>query len=256
MIKITITIVTVCHNSAATIKETLESIASQSYKNIEHIVVDGGSTDGTLTIVREWRKHPVRLISEPDRGMYEAMNKGIGMATGDVIGILNSDDVYYDSNVLEDVSMVMSDDSLDACYADLIYVDKNNSEKIVRYWKSCSFKNGLFCRGWMPPHPTFFVRRLIYEKYGNFDLDYSFAADVELLARLLERFQIKSLYIPKIFVKMRFGGTSNKSIFNIIKQNIYIYRACKKNNIPISLSVFFLTKMTSRIRQYCSRPEV
>jgi len=249
-----ISIITVCRDSAATIKDTLESIASQSYKNIEHIVVDGGSVDGTQAIVGEWKKNPVRLISEPDRGMYDAMNKGIGMATGDVIGILNSDDVYYDSHVLENVSRVMGDDSLDACYADLIYVNKNNPEKIIRYWKSCSFEKGLFSRGWMPPHPTFFTRRLIYEKYGNFDLTYSFAADVELLARLLERFEVKSVYVPKIFVKMRFGGTSNKSVFNIIKQNIYIYRACRKNNIPISPVIFFFTKITSRIRQYCSKP--
>jgi hypothetical protein len=182
------------------------------------------------------------------------MNKGIMVATGDVIGILNSDDVYYDSDVLENVSRVMEDASVEACYADLIYVYKNNPEKIIRYWKSCSFEKGLFSRGWMPPHPTFFTRRLIYEKYGKFDLNYSFAADVELLARFLERFQIKSVYVPKIFVKMRFGGTSNKSLLNIIKQNIYIYRACKKNNIPLSLSTFFLTKIGSRIRQYCSRP--
>jgi glycosyltransferase involved in cell wall biosynthesis len=249
-----ITIVTVCRDSVATIKETLASVASQSYENIEHIVVDGGSVDGTLAIIREWKKHPILLISEPDRGMYDAMNKGIGMATGDVIGILNSDDVYYNSNILEDVSKVMSDASLDACYADLIYVNNNNPEKIIRYWKSCSFEKGLFSLGWMPPHPTFFTRRLIYENYGRFDLNYSFAADVELLARLLDRFEIKSVYVPKIFVKMRFGGTSNKSIFNIIKQNIEIYKACKKNNLPVSLRAFFSTKIAARIRQYCSRP--
>jgi glycosyltransferase involved in cell wall biosynthesis len=249
-----ITVITVCRNSVATIKDTLESVASQSYKNIEHIVVDGGSIDATVAVIREWKKHPVHLISEPDKGIYDAMNKGIRLATGDVIGILNSDDIYYDSHILENVSVVMHDASVDACYADLIYVDKNNPEKIIRYWKSCSFKKGLFSRGWMPPHPTFFTRRLIYEKYGNFDLTYSFAADVELLARLLERFEVKSVYVPKIFVKMRFGGTSNKSVFNIIKQNIYIYRACRKNNIPISPVIFFFTKITSRIRQYCSKP--
>ena len=226
--KIQITIVTVCYNSAATIRNTLESVASQSNKNFEHIIVDGGSTDGTVAVIREWNKHPIRLISEPDKGIYDAMNKGIRLASGDIIGILNSDDVYYDSQVLENVSQTMSDASIDSCYADLIYVDQNNLNKIIRYWKSCVFKKGLFQKGWMPPHPTFFARRLIYERYGLFDLNYSLAADFELMARLLERFQIKSVYVLKIFIKMRFGGASNKSMFNVIKQNMEIYKACKK----------------------------
>ncbi|MFA5323245.1 MAG: glycosyltransferase family 2 protein [Smithella sp.] len=249
-----ITLITVCLNSAATIRDTLESVSSQSYKNIEHIVVDGGSVDKTPVIVREWKKHPVRFISEPDKGKYDAMNKGIRLAVGDVIGILNSDDIYYDSHVLETVARTMNDSAVDACYADLIYVDKNNPEKIIRYWKSCSFKKGLFARGWMPAHPTFFARRLVYEKYGLFDLNYSFAADVELLARFMERFEIKSVYIPKIFTRMRSGGDSNKSLFNIIMQNIEIYRACKKNNLRISSGAFIFAKIAARIRQYSARP--
>lgn len=253
---IKITIVTVCCNSAATIRDTLESVAAQSHKNVEHIVIDGGSTDGTLDVIHEWKKHPVRLVSEPDRGIYDAMNKGIRLATGDIIGILNSDDMYYDSDVLESVSAVMADASIDACYSDLIYVDKNNLQKIIRYWKSCVFKKGLFSKGWMPPHPTFFVRRLIYEKYGLFDLNYTLAADVELLARFLERFRIRAVYIPKIFIKMRFGGVSNNSVVNIIKQNIAIYKACKNNNIPLYPVSFFVVKIASRIKQFCARPTI
>jgi glycosyltransferase involved in cell wall biosynthesis len=251
-----ITIVTVCCNSATTIRDTLESVAAQSHKNIEHIVIDGGSTDGTLAVIREWKKHPVRLVSEPDRGIYDAMNKGIRLATGDIIGILNSDDMYYDSDVLESVSAVMSDASIDACYSDLIYVDKNNFQKIIRYWKSSVFKKGLFSKGWMPPHPTFFTRRIIYEKYGLFDLNYTLAADVELLARFLERFRIRAVYIPKIFIRMRFGGVSNNSVVNIIKQNIMIYKACKNNNIPLYPVSFFVVKIASRIRQFCARPTI
>jgi glycosyltransferase involved in cell wall biosynthesis len=251
-----ITIITVCRNSAATIKDTLESVASQSFKNLEHIIIDGGSVDGTLAVINEWKKHPVRLISEPDKGMYDAMNKGLRLATGDIIGILNSDDLYYDDHVLENVSAVMDDASVDACYADLIYVDKNNLNKIVRYWKSSDFKKKLFSRGWMPPHPTFFTRRLIYEKYGVFDLNYPLAADVELLARFLERFQIKSVYIPKIFVKMRFGGVSNNSVMNIIKQNIAIYKACKQNDVKMCLFSFLVAKIISRIKQYCVKPVI
>jgi glycosyltransferase involved in cell wall biosynthesis len=193
-----ITILTVYYNSVATIKGTLESIALQSNKSFEHVIVDGGSTDGTVAVIREWKKHPIRLISEPD--------KGIRLATGDIIGILNSSDLYYDSHVLENVSSIMSNQSIDACYADLIYVDQNNLNKIIRYWKSCVFKKGLFQKGWMSPHPTFFVRRYVYKKYGLFDLNYFLATDFELMARFLERFQIKSVYIPKIFIKMRFGG--------------------------------------------------
>jgi glycosyltransferase involved in cell wall biosynthesis len=251
-----ITIITVCLNSAATIRDTLESVASQSYKNMEHIIIDGGSVDGTLAVIDEWKKHSVRLISEPDKGMYDAMNKGLMLATGDIIGILNSDDLYYNDHVLENVSAVMDDASVDACYADLIYVDKNNLNKIMRYWKSSDFKKGLFPRGWMPPHPTFFVRRLIYEKYGVFDLNYPLAADVELLARFLERFQIKSVYIPKIFVKMRFGGVSNNSAMNIIKQNIAIYKACQQNDVKMCLFSFLTAKIISRIKQFCAKPVI
>jgi glycosyltransferase involved in cell wall biosynthesis len=207
-----------------------------------------------LAAIHEWKKHPVYLISEADKGIYDAMNKGIRLATGDIIGILNSDDVYYDSHVLENVCMVMSNAFIDACYADLIYVDKSNLKKIIRYWKSCAFEKGLFQKGWMPPHPTFFVRRSIYEKHGLFDLNYPLAADVELLARLLERFQIQSVYIPKIFVKMRFGGVSNNSVVNIIKQNIWIYKACKKNYVPVSPFSFFVVKIASRVKQFCARP--
>ena len=251
-----ITIVTVCYNSAATIRDTLESVALQFNKNFEHIIVDGGSTDGTVAVIREWNKHPIRFISEPDKGIYDAMNKGIRLASGDIIGILNSSDLYYDSHVLENVSVVMSDASVDACYADLIYVDQRNLKKIIRYWKSCVFKKGLFKKGWVPPHPTFFVRRLVYEKYGLFDLNYSLAADFELMARLLERFQIQSIYVPKIFIKMRFGGVTNNSAVNIIRQNIEIYKACKKNNIPLSLPFFFITKIIFRIKQFCARPTI
>ncbi|MDI6741566.1 MAG: glycosyltransferase family 2 protein [Smithella sp.] len=251
-----ISIITVCRNSETTIRETLESVASQSYKNIEHIVVDGGSVDGTLTVLREWKKYSVRLVSEPDEGIYDAMNKGIGMATGDIIGIINSDDIYSDAGVLEKVISVMQDNAVDACYADLIYVDKNKSDRIIRYWKSCAFEKGLFADGWMPPHPTFFTRRSVYDKYGLFDLKYSLAADFELMARLMEKYKIKSVYIPEIFIKMRYGGVSNRSMLNIVKQNIQIYQACRENNLPVSLSKFLLNKLLSRTRQYYSKPEI
>ena len=249
-----ITIVTVCLNSESTIEWALESIAAQSYKNLEHIVVDGGSKDATVTLIHGWKKHPVRLISERDKGIFDAMNKGIALATGDVVGILNSDDAYYDRDILKKVAKTMNAPSVDACYADLIYVEKNNLHKIFRYWKASPFEKGLFRKGWVPPHPTFFVHRRIYEKYGLFDLDYSLAADFELMARFLERFQIKATYIPQIFVKMCSGGVSNKSLFNIIRQNFEIYQAIKKNNLRFYFFPFVFTKLISRLRQYFSKP--
>jgi len=228
-----ITIVTVCLNSESTIEWALESIAAQSYKNLEHIVVDGGSKDATVTLIHGWKKHPVRLISERDKGIFDAMNKGIALATGDVVGILNSDDAYYDRDILKKVAKTMNAPSVDACYADLIYVEKNNLHKIFRYWKASPFEKGLFRKGWVPPHAAFFVH---------------------LLARFLERFQIKATYIPQIFVKMCSGGVSNKSLFNIIRQNFEIYQAIKKNNLRFYFFPFVFTKLISRLRQYFSKP--
>lgn len=251
-----ITVITVCFNSARTIRETLASVASQAYDNLEHIIIDGSSRDGTVEIVRSWDGHPVRFLSEPDRGIFDAMNKGLRLATGDVVGFLNSDDVYYDAGVLKKVAETMSDARVDACYADLIYVEKNNLDKIVRFWKSCPFTPGLFGTGWVPPHPTFFARRRIFDRFGLFDLNYSLAADYELMARFLEKSQVHAVYIPQILVKMRYGGASNKNLSNIIKQNLEIYRALKKNNISFCALKFFSAKLISRIRQYASKPSL
>jgi len=249
-----ITVITVCLNSAQTIRETLASVASQSYDHLEHIIIDGSSRDGTIEIVRSWRRHPVRCISEPDRGIFDAMNKGLELATGDIVGMLNSDDVYYDADILKKVAEIMSDPDVDACYADLIYVAKSQPNKIVRFWKSCPFAPGLFATGWVPPHPTFFARRRLYDRFGLFDLNYSLAADYELMARFLEKFKIHAVYVPQIFVKMRQGGVSNKNLSNIIKQNLEIYKALKKNNVPFFLPKFFLMKLMTKIKQYSSKP--
>ncbi len=199
------------------------------------------------------KKHTLRIIAEPDLGIYDAMNKGIRLATGDIIGILNSNDVYYDSNVLEEVSKTLTDTSIEACYSDLIYVAQDNINDIIRYWKSRVFRKGLFKTGWVPPHPTFFVRRNVYEKYGLYDLNYPLAADFELMARLLERFQVTSVYVPRIFVRMRRGGVTNKSMLNILRQNIEIYKACRKNNISLFLPSYLAAKIISRAKQYCLR---
>lgn len=247
-----ISIITVCYNSANTIGDTINSVASQTYSNKEHIIVDGSSKDATMEIVRA-SPSVSRFLSEPDKGIYDAMNKGIKMATGEVVGILNSDDFYVDDTILTQVAEVFANPEIDACYADLVYVDQQDTNKLVRYWKSRTFVPGLFKRGWMPAHPTFFVRREIYEELGDFDLSFRFQADFELTMRFLEIYRITAIYIPKIFIKMRVGGVSNNSIINIVKGNIEAYKACKKNHLSI-LPTFNIMKIASRIPQFFLRP--
>ena len=248
-----ISIITVCYNSATTIKDTISSVANQSYPSVEHIIVDGGSKDTTIEIIRT-SSSVTKFISEPDNGIYHAMNKGIGMVTGEIVGTLNADDFYADDAVLTDVAGIFEDPEVDACYADLVYVAKTNTKKILRYWKSRIFSAGLFKRGWMPAHPTFFVRRHLYEELGGFDLDYKLQADFELTMRFLEIYRINAVYIPRVIVKMRVGGASNQSLSNIIKGNIEAYKACKKNHLSI-LPIFNILKILSRVPQFFLRPK-
>ncbi|MDO9241232.1 MAG: glycosyltransferase family 2 protein [Methylicorpusculum sp.] len=250
-----ISIVTVVFNAINTIEDTIQSVASQTYSNIEHIVVDGASTDGTLSILNRHHNKLAQLVSEPDSGIYDAMNKGIDMATGDIIGTLNADDFYCDDTVLCQVAETFSDPAVDACFADLVYVDRLDPAKIIRYWKSGDYKDGLIERGWMPAHPTFFVRRSIYEKFGTFDLDFPRQSDFELTMRFLAIHQIKSQYVPKIWIKMRMGGISNNSISGVIKGNLEAYRACRKHGINVG--VFFIPrKIFSRLPQFFKKPDI
>ena len=247
-----ISVITVSYNNASTIQDTITSIASQDYSNVEHIVIDGASTDGTVDIVNS-AQSVKKFISEPDHGIYDAMNKGIAIATGDIVGTLNADDFYIDHSVLNEVAKVFSDPSVDACYADLVYVDAKDTNKIVRYWQSQTYRPGLFKHGWMPAHPTFFVRRHLYDELGNFDLEFKIQSDFELTMRFLEIYRIKTVYLPKILVKMRIGGVSNNSVKTIIRGNIEAYRACKKNHLAIT-PLFNLQKIISRIPQFLKRP--
>lgn len=247
-----ISIITVCYNSAATIGDTVASIATQRYPDIEHIIVDGASRDGTMDIVRS-AKSVSKYVSEPDKGIYDAMNKGIAMATGEVVGTLNSDDFYMHERVIEQVASVFSDLEVDACYADLVYVSHDDSERIVRYWKSRPFRPGLFKYGWMPAHPTFFVRKRLYDELGSYDLDFKLQSDFELTMRYLELYRINCVYLPEIIVKMRIGGASNQSLRNIIRGNIEAYKACKKNHLG-AYPLFSLFKILSRVPQFFRRP--
>lgn len=250
-----ISIITVCYNSQDTIEDTLLSIQQQSYPNIEHIVIDGASTDSTLDIIRRYKDSIGCLVSEPDQGIYDAMNKGITLASGEVIGFLNADDLYVDRNVVDHIARAFYEEQIDACYTDLVYVDPSNLDQIIRYWQSSDYSDGLFAKGWCPPHPTFFVKKKIYEKYGSFDLNYIIGNDVELMMRFLSRYLIRSKYLPEVTVKMRVGGVSNKRLVDIVKQNFEIIKAAHANGIDVSPVSFIWHKIFSRFTQYLVRPK-
>lgn len=244
-----VSIITVVYNNKDTIKDAIESVLNQTYKNIEYIIVDGASTDGTAEIIKSYGNKIDKFISEPDNGIYDAMNKGIALATGDVVGMLNSDDFYVDEFVIEKVVKVFEEKKVDSVYGDLVYVDSNDMNKVIRFWKSRAYRKGLFNQGWHPAHPTFFVKKEIYDKYGTFDLDFKIAADYELMLRFLERYKISCSYISEVLVKMRVGGKSNQSIKNILKANLECYRAWKVNGLKIN-PVKLLLKPLSKILQY------
>lgn len=248
-----ITIVTVCYNSERTIKTTLDSVKDQTYKNIEHLIIDGNSNDETLSIIKKY-PHVMKTISESDKGIYDAMNKGIKLATGNVIGFLNSDDFYANNRVIYKVAREFENDQkIDACYSDLVYVNQFKTSKIIRYFKSSEFKKGLFSLGWCPPHPTFFVRRSVYERLGKFDINYRIASDVDLMIRFIEKHKIKTQYMPEVWVKMRMGGITNKNLKNIWLQNKEILLSLNKNNLSVNILKFFIFKIISRAFQFFNR---
>lgn len=251
-----ISIITVSYNSAATIEDTIQSVANQSYQNVEYIMVDGLSTDDTLDIVKRYSDVVTKVVSEKDAGIYDAMNKGIAHATGDIVGLINSDDILSDNTVLQRVSDVFSGNpDVDACYGDLCYVDREDLNKISRYWRSTPYKDSLFNKGWVPPHPTLYVRREIYKKYGAFDLSYRIAADFELMLRLFVIHRIRTVHLPHIMVKMRLGGTTNRNIKNIVLQNFEIRRALRSHAMTSSLPNFVAHKAWSRLLQFIQRPQ-
>jgi glycosyltransferase involved in cell wall biosynthesis len=248
-----ISVITVCFNSAATIGATLDSLAAQRGVEIEHVVVDGGSTDGTLEVIGRHAWKPARVVSEPDRGVYDAMNKGLRLVTGEVVGFLNADDFFADANVLADVARAMAPADVDACYADLVYVSPDDTGRVVRYWRSRPYAPGLALSGWMPAHPTFYVRRRIYEQFGGFDLAFPRQSDFELTTRLLEVHRIRAVYVPRVWVRMRTGGISNRSIVGILKGNMEAWRALRKLGLPAG-PLFVVRKLASRLPQFLARP--
>lgn len=244
-----ISIITVCFNNEATIEDTIRSVQEQDYPNIEYIIVDGKSTDSTLQLIDKYKNKISKIISEKDEGMYFAINKGISVASGDVIGILNADDFYANEKIISTVMKEFSEKKIDSVYGDLQYVHREDTQKIFRNWKSKSFDPKLFLLGWMPPHPTFFVKRKCYEKFGLFNTSLTISADYEIMLRFLFKQKISSIYISKVLVKMRTGGLSNLSLKNRIKANKEDRLAWKLNGLqPTSLTM--ILKPLSKLKQF------
>lgn len=247
-----VSIITVCYNSAKTIEDTILSVINQTYDNIEYIIVDGLSPDNTLEIVKKYSDKIAKVVSEKDAGLYDAINKGIGLATGEIIANLNSDDFYIDNNVIADVVAKMQEEKSDTLYADLYYVDEVDTNKVTRNWVSGAYKKGAFFKGWMPPHPTFFVRKSVYEKYGKFSLELKSAADYEIMLRFIHKHECSISYLPRVVVRMRVGGVSNASIKNRLKANREDKRAWEMNGLkPKPYTLIF--KPLSKVLQFVKK---
>ncbi len=246
---IKVSIITVTYNSAQYLEDCILSVINQTYNNIEYIIIDGKSTDNTVSIIKKYEGKIQKWISETDRGMYDAINKGMSMATGEIIGTLNSDDIFDNNEVLEKIVNVFSENNVDSIYGDLEYVAPENTNKIFRIWKGKNYNRNLFLKGWMPAHPTFYFRRELFEKYGGYENHFYTAADYELMARYLYKNHASSYYIPSLIVKMRTGGQSNSDLRSRIRANRRDYLAMKKNNIPFAFFVSIL-KPLSKVHQY------
>ena len=247
-----ISIITVCYNSEKTIADCITSVVNQSYDNLEYIVIDGKSTDTTMEIIASFGDQIFKVVSEKDKGMYDAINKGIRMASGDIIGVLNSDDYYTNELVIEDVMSKFKEANADALYADLNYVDQIDTNNVVRYWKSGDYKPNSFLSGWMPPHPTFFIRKEWYLKYGEYSLELVSAADYELMLRMVLKHGARLAYLPRVIVNMRVGGMSNSSLRNRLRANKEDRKAWEMNGLtPKSYTLIF--KPLRKIIQYVKR---
>lgn len=226
-----ISVVTAVFNNRQTIAAAIDSVLSQTGVEVELLVIDGGSTDGTLDVLLAYGDRLAVLVSEPDRGIFDALNKGIQLATGDVVGFLHSDDLFADEKVLAQIAAAFAASEVGAVYGDLLYVRRDQPEVVVRYWRAGEFSQRRLGWGWMPPHPTFYVRRSVYERLGTFDLRYRIAADYDTMLRFLGKGKVHADYIPKVLVRMRLGGTSNRSFVNIVRKSQEDYLALRRNGL-------------------------
>ncbi|HEX2786985.1 MAG TPA: glycosyltransferase family 2 protein [Ignavibacteria bacterium] len=249
-------IITVVYNGEEFIKDCIESVLSQDYKNIEYIVIDGGSTDKTPEIISSFGNSISIFISEKDNGLYYAMNKGITMATGDIIGLLNADDLYYDKDVIKNVADVFAKNDTSAVYGNAVFIkrDDTHKDKIVRYWKSKKMYPGYFEDGEIPHHLSLFIKKDVYKKFGTINTQYNIAADYELMLRFFKVNKVTAFYYDRILTKIRLGGLSNGSIRNIMKGNFEILKAWRNNGLPIPWVCLFIKRPLNKIKQYLFNP--
>jgi glycosyltransferase involved in cell wall biosynthesis len=243
-----ISIITATYNSATTLRDTLETVKAQDHPDIEHILVDGGSGDGTVSMIKSY-SHVAKFVSEKDKGLYDAINKGIRMSTGDIVGILNSDDFFPHSSVISDIVGAFQQQDVDAVYGDIAFVRPENLRKVVRHYSSKKFHPRKFAYGYMPAHPSFYVKKKFYDQYGLYKLDYKIAADYELLMRFLHSNHLKTAYLPEVIVYMRTGGVSNKNFLSRYVLNKEIIKACKENGVNTNMFVISL-KYFSKVFEY------
>lgn len=247
----TVSVITVVFNNSGTLQEAIDSVKNQTYPHIEHIIVDGGSTDGTIDIIKS-NTHLSKWVSEPDDGIYDAMNKGIRMAIGTIVGLLNSDDIYADSEVIDSiVKAFQKQPSARLLYGDLVYVKWEDTDQIVRYWKTRPYYDRFFEHGFVPPHPTLFVRIEVYQE-ELYRTDFGFAADYELMLRLIRIRAFESIYLPVLIVKMRLGGKTSKNLRNIYKGNLEVMASWRLNGIRPPIS-FYPRRVLEKLRQFVWR---
>jgi glycosyltransferase len=242
-------IITCTRNSAATLKECIDSVNIQTFSDVGHVFVDGNSSDNTPEIINSLAERGVKVISELPSGIYNALNTGIKNSEGEIIGILHSDDVFAGKNVLSEVHKKFLETSADIVYGDLQYIDRNNPEKVIRYWRSCCFNNILIRKGWMPPHPTMFVRKEVYQRYGLFNPGYRIAADYDFILRVLQKRELKIEYLPGVITKMRMGGASNRNLKNLFIKSSEDFKILKKNNVSFPFIVL-IRKNLGKVSQF------
>lgn len=249
-----VSIITACYNSADTIQDCVRSVMAQDYPNLEYLVIDGHSRDQTLNLVEDAIQGAahVKVLSEPDRGIYDALNKGLVRATGDLVGFVHSDDLLAHAGVVSRMASLLNENECDGVYSDLVYVRPENTENVVRYWKSRPFAPSLVHQGWMPAHPTFYLKREVYEKHGYFDLSFRIAADYDFMLRVLRDTDLRFGYLPEVTVKMRTGGASNKSLKNLLRKSQEDLRAMRRNGIPRP-GLALLAKNFSKLPQFITR---
>lgn len=236
-----VSIVTIVRNRVDLIAQAISSVRAQTYPLVEHVIIDGASTDGTLEVVNDLIGNNTIFISESDRGIYDALNKGILLSTGDIIGVLHSDDFFSDELVIEEVAELFEDPSVDLVYANLEYVSKSNQAKVIRHWEAGLFSKEKLAWGWMPPHPTVFFRRYIYEAHGGYDLSFKISGDYDFLLRIFSRVDIKYVYLKRVIVKMRIGGESNRSLRHLLLKMREDYRSIRKNRVGGLKTIIFKT---------------